>query len=807
MSTTNTNSSKRTSDDFMSLKDLFTLCLTHWKWFVLSLFITIGIAVLYLLVTPPVYTRSASILIKDDSKNKSSVSSELSAFSDLGLFSTSTNVNNELISIKSPAMILEVVKRLNLNMNYSVSGLMRSRTLYGYNLPVTATIDGMADNDAASFTLKLGPDTNFTIDDLTLNDDDIDGTFKGNYGDSIKTPVGTIIVNTTPYYSKAAETDPINVTRIGLIESINACQKKLTAALNDDKATIIDLTYRDVSIQRAEEFLNTLISIYNENWVKDKNQIAVSTSQFINERLSVIEDELSNVDSDISTYKSENLIPDVESASAMYMQEASAANAQIVNLNNQLYMARYIRNFVTDNSNSSQLLPANSGINNATIEQQIATYNQQLLQRNSLVANSSEQNPLVQDLDAQLQQQRGAIMSSIDNQISSLNAQVRGYGASAAASTSRIASNPTQAQYLLSVERQQSVKEQLYLFLLQKREENELSQAFTAYNTRIVTPPMGSLLPTSPVRRNVLLVAIALGLLIPLVILFLRENMNSRVRGRKDIEDLTAPFLGEIPHYGKKPSLWKRILRLFGKQKEEQNQYQVVVKPGSRNYINESFRVVRTNLEFMLGEENRHRIIMLTSSNPGSGKTFITMNLATTFAIKEKRIIAIDFDMRRASLSTLVNSPETGIADYLNGNVADWRSLIVQSESSGQLDVIPVGTLPPNPTELLFSPRLDQLMTELRETYDLIFLDCPPVEIVADSSIISRWADITLFVIRAELLERDMLPVIQSYYDDKKFHNMSLLLNGTYVAHSRYGYHRYGSYGYGYGNYGGYTKE
>ncbi len=797
---------KQTSDDFMSLKDLFTLCLSHWKWFVLSLFITIGIAVLYLLVTPSVYTRSASILIKDDSKSKSSISSDLNAFADLGLFNTNTNVNNELISIQSPAIILEVVKRLRLNFDYSVQGTFHANTLYGRNLPVSVTIDDMADNDAAEFTLQLGPDNHYTVSDLTHNGDDIDGTFRGTYGDTLATPLGTMLVTTTPYYSKQAEKDPVHVTRSGLINSITACQKKLTAALNDDKATIIDLTYRDVSIQRAEEFLNTLIAIYNENWVKDKNQIAVSTSQFINERLSVIEDELSNVDSDISTYKSENLIPDVESASAMYMQEASAANAQIVNLNNQLYMARYIRNAVTDNSRSSQLLPANSGINNATIEQQIATYNQQLLQRNSLVANSSEQNPLVQDLDAQLTQQRGAIISSIDNQISSLNAQVRGYGASAAASTSRIASNPTQAQYLLSVERQQSVKEQLYLFLLQKREENELSQAFTAYNTRIVTPPMGSLLPTSPVRRNVLLVAIALGLLIPLVILFIRENMNSRVRGRKDLEDLTAPFVGEIPHYGKKPSFWKRILRLFGK-KEAQTAYQVVVKPGSRNYINEAFRVARTNLEFMLGEENRHRVIMITSSNPGSGKTFITMNLATTFAIKDKKVIAIDFDMRRASLSTLVHNPETGLADYLNGKVTDWRTLVAQSESSGHFDVIPVGTLPPNPTELLFTPRLEQLMAELRGEYDLIFLDCPPVEIVADSSIISRWADITLFVIRAELLERDMLPVIQSYYDDKKFHNMSLLLNGTYVAHSRYGYHRYGSYGYGYGNYGGYTKD
>lgn len=283
-----------------------------------------------------------------------------------------------------------------------------------------------------------------------------------------------------------------------------------------------------------------------------QNQIAVSTSMFINERLGVIERELGNVDEDISSYKSEHLLPDVQAASSMYMAQSSAANAQILSLNNQLYMTRYIRNYLANDANRTQLLPANSGIESANIESQIAEYNKQLLQRNSLVANSSTENPLVVDMDQALASMRGAIIRSIDNQIVTLNSQIKSLRQTEQQTTSRIAANPTQAKYLLSVERQQKVKEALYLFLLQKREENELSQAFTAYNTRIVTPPHGSMLPTSPVHKNIFMVAFALGLLIPIVIIFMRENMNTRVRGRKDLENLTIPFIGEIPLFTRK---------------------------------------------------------------------------------------------------------------------------------------------------------------------------------------------------------------------------------------------------------------
>lgn len=782
-------------DDFLRIQDLLYLCLARWKWFVLSLVVTIGVATVYLLRTPAVYTRTASVLIKEDSKGKS-VSSDLESFSEFGLFQSSTNVNNELITFQSPALMTEVVKRLRLDMNYFVPGKFHRQVAYGLTLPVDVTINDLPENESAGFTLEVQPDGTLFLSDFIRNGTDLDEKdIKGSLLDSIPTPLGKIIINTTPNYVKG-ESYTLYVGKSNLYNAVNSCSSNLSVSLNNEKASVIDLAFKDNSTQRAEDVLSMLISLYNENWVKDKNQIAVSTSMFINERLGVIEQELGNVDEDISSYKSEHLLPDVQAASSMYMAQSSATNAQILALNNQLYMTRYIRNYLANDANRTQLLPANSGIESANIESQIAEYNKQLLQRNSLVANSSAENPLVMDMDQALASMRGAIIRSIDNQIVTLNSQIKSLRQTEQQTTSRIAANPTQAKYLLSVERQQKVKEALYLFLLQKREENELSQAFTAYNTRIVTPPHGSMLPTSPVRKNIFMVAFALGLLIPTVIIFMRENMNTRVRGRKDLESVTVPFIGEIPLFTRKKK------RIFGKKPQEVKA--VVVKEGSRDIINEAFRVLRTNLEFMTGKDKTSNVIIVTSFNPGSGKSFLTMNIAVSFAIKGKKVLVIDGDLRHGSASSYIDSPEKGLSDYLGGRIDNLDEIIVPDPRHKSMDILPVGTIPPNPTELLFDERLKQAIDAVRERYDYVLIDCPPIELVADTQIIEKLVDRTIFVVRAGLLERSMLAELEKIYEEKKYKNMSLILNGTEGSGGLYGY-RYGyRYGYHYGYGSGY---
>lgn len=781
----NITSKFKQADDILRIQDLFYLCLNKWYWFVISLVITLGVAVIYLLKTPPVYTRTASLLIKEDSKGNS-LGNAADMMSDFDLFQTSTNVNNEIQSLQSPSVMLNVVKRLHLDINYSTDGVFYKRTLYGQSCPYTISFNDLQDNESVSFTIRPDKDGWVKLIDFSRSGEELDGEAATLPNDTVSTPIGRVVIQT----DSAGYDAPVYVSRMGYQAATDTYMSKLSVALSDDKSTVINLSFNDVCIQRAEDILNTVIAVYNENWIKDKNQIAVSTSAFISDRLSVIEHELGNVDDNISSYKSEHLLPDVQAAANMYMAQSSETNAQIMELNTQLSMARYIRNYLTNSTSKNQLLPANSGINSSGIEAQIANYNTAQLRRNDLVANSSERNPLVVDMDQSLEDMRRAIVTSIDNHITTLNTQLHSLQQSERQTTARIAANPTQGKYLLSVERQQKVKESLYLFLLQKREENELSQAFTAYNTRVITPPTGSMIPTAPVKKKIVLVALAFGLLIPVVIIFIRENINTKVRGRKDLESLSVPFIGEIP------------LAESGKKKNAQASKEIIIHQGKRDIVNEAFRVLRTNLEFILDakeDTDRASITLITSFNPGSGKTFLTMNTAATFALKGKRVLIIDGDLRHGSASAYLNKHTKGLSDYLGKREKNADSLIQENPDLPNLHLLPAGTIPPNPTELLAEPSFKELVERLRSRYDYIFIDCPPIDIVADTQIIEKLADRTIFVVRAGLLERDMLPELQRKYDEKRFKNMALVLNGTEGGGKRYGY-RYGyKYGYKYG--------
>lgn len=782
MATQNNPTRPKQAYDFIRIQDLFYLCLGKWYWFVISLAVTIGVAVIYLLTTPPVYTRSASLLIKEDSKGNS-ISDAAGVLSDIDLFQTSTNVNNEMQSLQSPAVMLDVVKRLHLDISYYMDGGFYKKVLYGQVCPYMVSFNDLRDNESIAFTINPTKNGQVKLSDFSHDGEDIDGEVTSMLNDTVDTPVGKLFIksiNDSLNYEA-----PVFVSRIGYQDATENYASNLSVSLNDEKSTVINLSFKDVCIQRAEDVLNTVIAIYNENWIKDKNLIAVSTSQFINERLGVIEQELGNVDENISSYKSEHLLPDVQAAASMYMAQSSETNTQILALNTQLSMARYIRNYLTNATSENQLLPANSGIESTGIEQQIANYNTAQLRRNDLVANSSEKNPLVVDMDQSLENMRHAIITSIDNHITTLNTQLRSLQQSEQQTTARIAANPTQGKYLLSVERQQKVKEALYLFLLQKREENELSQAFTAYNTRVITPPSGSMIPTAPVKKNIALVAIALGLLIPVVIIFIRENMNTKVRGRKDLESLSLPFAGEIP------------LAASGKKKSETAK-SIVITQGNRDIINEAFRVLRTNLEFMLDvkTDGKASVTLFTSFNPGSGKTFLTMNTAATIALKGKRVLVIDGDLRHGSASAYLGSLYKGLSDYLGKREKSLNDLIQENPDCPGFFLLPAGTIPPNPTELLAEPLFKETIEQLRGYYDYIFIDCPPIDIVADTQIIEKLADRTIFVVRAGLLERDMLPELQRMYDGKRFKNMTLLLNGTEGGGNRYGYR----YGYRYGS-------
>lgn len=780
------------ADDFIRIQDLWSMFVPKWYWFAISLFITLTIAVLYLLSTPPIYTRTAAILVKDNSKSSSSTSA-MNDFSDLGIFKSNTNINNELLTLKSPTLMTEVVNRLGLNETFTIRKGLKNVDLYKVS-PVTITFCDKIEVPL-SFTIKFSSKEAFAISELEISGEDIGETLSAQMGDSIQTSAGIMIVSPTQEFTDAFIGTSIRYVRGSVRAAVDTYSNALVAELGNEDATIINLSINDTSIRKAEDILNTLIEVYNENWIRDKNQIAVSTSQFISDRLGVIESELGHVDENISSYKSEHLLPDVQAASGLYMAQSAENNKELSTLNNQLSTAQYIRREL-NTKQLDQTLPANSGIVSANIETQISEYNNLVLDRNRLIANSSEKNPLVKNMASSLQSMQRTIIQSVDNLIVSLNTQIRSLRRQEEATTNRLASNPNQAKYLLSVERQQKVKEELYLYLLQKREENELSQAFTAYNTRLITAPRGSMFPTAPRKMNILLVAFAVGLLVPAVGIFMKENMNTKVRGRKDLENLSIPFIGEIPQYSGTKKKWWEF-----KHRKRQDMKIIVVNEGNRNIINEAFRVLRSNMDFMASKDNNQHVFVLTSFNPGSGKSFLAINIAISFAIKKKKILVIDGDLRHRTVSSYVDSPNKGLSDYLNNQIEDWKEIIVSYKGYTNLHILPIGTIPSNPTELLEDSKLSMLIEALRPEYDYIFIDCPPVDIVADAQIIEKWADRTIFVVRSGLLDRSMLSELENMYTGKRFKNLSMILNGTESTGGRYGY-RYG-YHYGYASYYG----
>lgn len=784
----------------LSLRDFISLCMMHWQWFVLSVLTMLILAGCYLMVATPKYTRSASVMIKDDDTSNG-ISGLTSQFADMGLFSTSSNVNNEMLAFTSPALMKDVIERLGLEVDYTYRPKLKRLPMYGDSLRVKVDFLGLTPEQGASLTVT--PDGNGHVELSKIRKGKIKYSDKITVavGDTAQTPLGLIAVAAGPAYSPTFD-NKITVVKLPIPAAIMRYQAKTKFDKPDKDASVIEITCTDASPQRANDVIGAILDIYNQKWVSDKNQMARATSDFINERLQVIEKELGNVDSDISSYKSEHLMPDLKEASKMFMERANENTKQQLQLATQQSIAKYLRQYVAETVGAGRLLPANSGLESSGIESQIKEYNTLQLERDNLASNSGQTNPLVQDYDRNLKSMRTAIISSLDNLIITIDTQISALNRADRATNQQIASSPTQAKYLLSVERQQKVKEELYLYLLQKREENELSRAFTSYNTRLITPPMGDNLPASPKKRNILLIAFVLGLIIPAGVVFIQASFDTLVRNRQDLEGLNVPNLGEIPQApGTSINPWsvrvRRFIANFSKKKkpEKVTAPLFAVRPHSHTMLDEAFRSLRTSVEFMTASQTTAKpVMMVTSFNPGSGKSFISLNLAAAMAMKKgTKVVAVDLDLRRASLSCAVNSPARGVADYLNGSVTDLATVTVSSGTPG-LDIIPVGILPPNPAELLYSERMRQLLDSLREKYDYVLLDCPPVEIVTDASVISRHCDLTLFVVRASLFDRRMLPQIDKYYTEKRLRNMAVVLNGTQAElapYSRYTQHNY----------------
>ena len=569
-------------------------------------------------------------------------------------------------------------------------------------------------------------------------------------------------------------------------------QGALSVSLDDEQSTIINLKYQDVSPERAEKVLNTIIQVYNDRWINDKRLMANSTARFIDDRLLLIDKELSHVDDSISTFKARHEITNLEQASGLYLQQQTESEAEILKLSNQMHMAQYILDILNDSKSRYKLLPVHTGLASGEAGEQIAQYNALLLKLKNSLEGTSTQNPIIIRQEDQLKEIRQNIIASVSNYIKTLQIQIgtmEGYNADV---KEKVVSSPEQAKRLLAVERDQKVKESLYLYLLQKKEENEISMTYTPVPTQIIDMPHGASYPTFPNKKNIVLAALLIGLLLPAAVLFVKESLNTSVRSKIDIESRTQiPIVGEIPYYGEEKNR-KKLRNLFESKKKRYEPTPLVVQHDCQDHINEAFRILRSSLEFMSDTRQHKNVYLVTSMFPGSGKTFISMNLALTLAIKHRHVLFIDGDLRRATATRTFGNTQTGLADYLGEKVESIDQLIYRHGEYPSLNILPVGTTPPNPTELLSSPRMRQLIEEMRPKYDFIIIDCPMTETLADASILGHHVDRTLYIVRAGIFQCNQVSLLDSYVESGKYKNLSIVLNAVKPL---------GQYGYKYGYY------
>ncbi len=789
----------------ISIIDIYRQARAHWKWYVICVLLCLALAVLYLLSATPRYTSTTEILLKDDMSQ--SVASDLSM---LGVNPLPSEILNEMFIMRSPEIMEQVVGRLGLNETYTCRKGLHKHDLYKSSPVMITAVDSLTDGTKGyAFTVNINSDTTgVTLSQFRLAGKKVKGdAVEVAFGSTATTPVGVFAVDSTMFMHRpvaAGAKTPMKLTYA--YTPVKTCARTYCSSLDlsydEDGANVVTITISATSPKKANDILTSVADAYNQRWVADKNKIAVETSKFIDDRLVSIEDELGDVEDNITQYKSSHKMMDMESVANLYLTQSVENQNALNQLAQEIAIGRYLKKELST-GDIRRLLPATAAIGGTNIQMMVAEYNKAVSERNLRLETMPEESPLMKQKGEAIERMRDAILASVDAALETLNKRYSAISLVDHTTQTKLATAPGQAKYLMSEERKQKVKESLYLFLLQRREENELSTAFTAFNTRMVTEPYGSSASTSPNKKLILLVAFIIGVLIPTLIIYLKEVMNTKVRSRRDIEDLPIPFLGEVPlsDVSKHKGFDLKLPGKFGHKNGPSPARKILVRPHTGDIINEAFRMIRTNIDFMGAMNqregaNRGRTMMVVSLNAGSGKTFTALNIAAIFAIKNKRTCLVDFDLRKGTVSQNVASPRKGLVDYLVGRDSNLDNLIVKSvEGIDGLDILPEGQVPPNPTELLYSPNLERLIDELREKYDYVIFDCPPIEVVADARLLNPYVEMTIFVMRSGLFEKRDLKVLRSLYDSRRYNNLALILNATDVVHGIYG-----SYGYGYHN-------
>lgn len=764
-----------------NMKDQITYYMSNWKWFLISIFVFFGIAYTYLRYTIPQYSATASLMIKDEKKG--GVNSEQSAFSDLVVLSgVKSNLDNEIEVVKSMTMIKSTVKKLGLNILYINEGRVKSEELYKKS-PVQFSFfnlkEGFEEKNIIYKVIGSGRNTYELYDRNDVKKGDY------QYGQTLKLREGDAVVFKTDK-AKNFKENPFKVMiQMKSVSSVaRGFKGRLSVKKSGERTTIVELSIVDPVREKAEDFLNGLIRVYNEDEVADKNLVFENTSKFINDRLKIIADELEGVEKNTEAFKIRNHVTDITSETAIYLNSASDFEKKEVETETKLKVVSVMEEYLK-NANTNDLIPANILTSDANASGLIEQYNQLLLERNRMLKNAGPSNAVIQTLNKKIESLRMDIADVLLRLKGQLEVLKKDLTYQKAIFNGKISTIPTLEREARALGRQQQIKEALYLYLLQKREETAISLAVTSPNAKVVDPAMSSGGPISPQRGTIYMMALALGALLPFGVLYLLNMMDNKLKGRSDIESkLTIPILGDVPH---------------SDTNEE------IISSSSRSASAEAIRIVRTNLEFLLNQvpEGIAKTVFITSTIPKEGKTFVAVNLAGTIALSGKKVLLIGMDIRNPKLETYLNlGDNTGVTNYLSSNDLKLPELIQKQPGFDAFYVLPSGIIPPNPVELLMSQKVNYLFETLKKEFDYIIVDTAPVSLVTDTLLIAPHAHSFIYVARANYLDKRMLHVPDQLYREKKLSNMAMLINDTDVQKGYgygYGGYGYGGYGYGYG--------
>lgn len=758
---------KAKEEKSINLLDILKYLLFQWKWFILSILIFGGYYLYQYSKTPFMYSQLETVMIKTpiNTPTTARITRTNSAFN-------SVSVAGEILQLRSKELMRKTINRIGADVSYSVRRGLRDYELYKQS-PVQVKVFGKSPDDRYAFTVTPLDAGHVLV--KNWNDNDRNAQVKVALNEEVKTPFGRILIKPGLNYTKEAFGEDIRMVKYPQKYMVDYFLGNLGITQMEEDASLLQITMQDRTQERAADLITMLITVYNEISIEDKNQIAIYTADFIRKRLGIIESELGSVESDIERLRTSNQGVDVVVAGEMYLSDSRQYQAERTKIETDQKLAEMMREYLTDEAKQNELIPNNTGLVDANVEHQIMDYNTTLLRRNRLVEGSSSANPVVQDLNKALEAMRQNINRAVDNTLAALDIRIKNLQQNEQQARGKALQIPKKQRVMLSVERQQKVKEELYLYLLNKREENALNQAMTDDNVRIIDPASGQDKPIYPSFIKKLMLGVGIGIALPSMIFLLKLMLDTGVRRRKDVEEaISVPFLGEIPHSSK------------------QKDVQVVVEEKGRDHTSEAFRILRTNIGFMAAGKDK-RVITFTSFNIGAGKTFTAINLSTSFRHLNKKVLLLDLDLRKGTLSERVQVPAgLGVTNYLADQNITLDQVIYKGIVADSIDIIPIGVIAPNPVELLLSERLDKLIAELKQRYDYIIVDNVPVNVVADASIIDRISELTIFVIRSGKMDRRQLPEIQGLYEQGKLSNMAVLLNGVRLDQGGYGY------GYGY---------